>query len=375
VDTSEKLKLLADDSRYDLSCACGTSDPDDHRKRAGDGLWLYPASLPGGGKSIMLKTLLSNVCVNDCLYCPLRSGRDVRRCTLSPDEVAGAYMEYARGRNVFGLFLSSGVIGSPDYTMDRINAVAAILRRKYRYKGYIHLKVIPGASDAAIENAVSLASAVSVNVEAPKRSSFEKLSKNKNFDSDIVRPIKLISSLTAPGEKYARVRQTTQFIVGASDETDADIVKATAGLYGNLRLDRVYFSAYQRGLGAPELPGEQAAQSPQGENLLTREHRLYQVDFLLRAYKWDAGDISFAADGSLPLDADPKQVWADNHPEFFPVRLKSANLQELLRVPGIGPVSARRIMEARRQSFVRDLRDVGIKGERFLKTLPYVVTE
>jgi predicted DNA-binding helix-hairpin-helix protein len=371
VDTRQKLELLADASRYDLSCACGAKGGDDHRRRGPDGLWLYPVSRPSGGTSIMLKTLMSNVCVNDCKYCPLRRGRDVPRCTLGPDEVAALYMDYVRRHGVFGLFLTSGVMAGPDQTMDRLLAAARILRRRYAYRGYIHLKVIPGASDAAIAEAVSLASAVSLNVEAPKASYFRTLSQSKDFLRDIVRPVKLISSLTAPGSRYARVKQTTQFVVGAAGEKDSEILDATFGLYRRLGLDRVYFSAYQKGQGDASLPGESAAGRP--EDLLTREHRLYQADFLLRKYRWDVRDLEFEADGNLALDADPKQRWAQRHPEFFPVRLRSAEREQLLRVPGLGPLTVDRILAARRAGGLRRLEDVGVRGVRLEKAAGYVV--
>jgi len=228
MDTVEKLKILSADSQYDLACACGTSK-DDRRRRGLDGKWLYPVTLPSGGYSVLLKTLLSNACSNDCKYCPLRSETDVRRCTLQPDEVARVFMEYWRKRKVFGLFLSSGVIGSADYTMDRINAVARILRYKHNYKGYIHLKIIPGSSDSAIEDSVSLASAVSLNIETPGRKRFEILSNKKDYANDIVRPLKLMSKLTAKGMRHGRVKCTTQFIVGASDEMDSEIVEYMSG--------------------------------------------------------------------------------------------------------------------------------------------------
>jgi len=372
MDASERLKLLADASRYDLSCACGTKD-DEHRRRGRDGLWLYPVSLPSGGTSIMLKTLLSSACANDCRYCPLRRQRDIRRYTLTPEEVADAFMDYVRRENVFGLFLTSGVLRDPDHTMDRLVAVARLLRGQHEYRGYIHLKVIPGASDAAIEEALRLASAVSLNVEAPKRSAFAALSTSKDFDRDIVRPMRLIARLTARGSRYARVKQTTQFIVGASTETDRDIVQATFGLYRRLHLDRVYYSAYQRGLGDPSIPGERAGAAPP-EDLLTREHRLYQVDWLIRKYGFDADEIPLEADGNLSLQTDPKEMWAQRHPERFPVDVNRADKFELLRVPGLGPVSVNRILAIRaRGSRVRSVADLGRPcqrmraAERYLK--------
>lgn len=164
METIEKLKLLSADSQYDLACACG-SNKDDRRRRGLDGRWLYPVSLPEGGYSILIKTLLSNACANDCRYCPLRLESNVRRCTLTPEEVANLFIEYVRRGKVFGLFLSSAVIGNPDHTMERINTVARLLRGRHQYRGYIHLKIIPGASDAAIEEAISLSTAVSLNIE------------------------------------------------------------------------------------------------------------------------------------------------------------------------------------------------------------------
>src|SRR5450759_4848346 len=150
MDTIDKLRILSTDSQYDLACACGTHDQD-HRQRGADGKWLYPVTLPNGGRSIMLKTLLSNTCTNDCKYCPLRRDTNIRRCTLRPDETARVFMDYLARRDIFGLFLSSGVIGAPDQTMEQLNTVAALLRRKHQFRGYIHLKINPGSSTAAIQ--------------------------------------------------------------------------------------------------------------------------------------------------------------------------------------------------------------------------------
>src|SRR4030043_264317 len=254
MDTIEKLKVLSEDSRYDLACACGTLK-DEHRKRGPDGRWLYPVALPQGGYSVLLKTLLSNSCANDCKYCPLRSETNVKRCTLQPEEVAGLFMEYQKKKKVFGLFLSAAVINNADHTMDRMNTVARLLRYKHDFRGYIHLKVIPGASNAAIEDAVSLATAVSLNIETPGQANLVKLSDKKNYIRDIIEPIKLISRLTGRGAKYEGVKQTTQFIVGAAGESDAEIVKYMWGLYDRLKMHRIYFSAYQKGLGDGSIAG------------------------------------------------------------------------------------------------------------------------
>jgi len=186
-DTQQKLEILSTDAQYDLACACGSAK-DEHRKRSGQGRWIYPVTLPNGGTSILFKTLLSNVCTSDCKYCPLRSRHDIRRCTLSVEETANVFLDYYNQQKVYGLFLTSGVLGTPDATMDRLNGVVRLLRKKHRFKGYIHLKIIPGASNAAIEDALSLASAVSLNIETPGRDYLVKLSTQKRYIEDIIEP-------------------------------------------------------------------------------------------------------------------------------------------------------------------------------------------
>ncbi|TAL28642.1 MAG: radical SAM protein [Nitrospirae bacterium] len=373
MDTIEKLKILSEDSQYDLACACG-SNKDDRRRRGLEGKWLYPVTLPNGGYSILLKTLLSNACKNDCGYCPLRSGTDVRRCTLQPDEVANIFMEYQRRREVFGLFLSSGVIGNPDNTMDRINAVARILRYRHEFKGYIHLKIIPGASKAAIEDSFSLASAVSLNIETPGKERFNPLSGKKDYMNDIIQPMKFMSKLREQGGRFKKVKCTTQFIVGASDETDSEIIEYMSGIYDRLKFNRVYFSAYQKGLGHPAIPGEKMGLS-KPESIFMREHRLYQADYLMRIYGFGKGDIILNNTGNLSLEKDPKQLWAESHPEFYPVRINKADRETLLRVPGIGPETVSRILKTRREHKISRLEHLGIKGRRLEKIKGYMILE
>jgi len=399
-DTHEKLEILSDDAKYDLACACGTRQ-DEHRTRGGNGRWIYPVTLPNGGTSVLLKTLVSNVCSNDCRYCPLRQEQDIRRCTLSPEETARVFLDYHARREVFGLFLSSGVIGTPDATMERLNDTARILRSKHQFKGYIHLKVIPGASDAAIDEAVSLASAVSLNIETPGAKHLARLSTRKDYLRDIIRPIKRISELTARGSRFAKVKQTTQFIVGPAGESDAEIVKYMWGLYDRLRLHRIYFSAYQQALGDASLSvacgegvpplrreaipasscqaGGRFGNEEQGQEALAtksdpfmREHRLYQVDFLMRKYGFTDADIPCDERGYLSLEIDPKEGWAARHPEFFPVHVNKASRSELLKVPGLGPVTVNRIVELRRTEPVRDLDQVGRIGARLQKARSYL---
>jgi predicted DNA-binding helix-hairpin-helix protein len=369
LDTAEKLAVLSQDSRYDLACACATRE-DEHRHRSKDDRWVYPVVLPNGGMTYLFKTLLTNVCVNNCKYCPLRTGGAEKRCRLTPEELVRSFLSYYRARRVSGLFLSSAVEDNPDATMERINRSALILRRM-QFRGYIHLKVIPGASDAAIRQSVALASAVSLNIEAPGEENFRELSSTKHYVRDILRPMELISRLTANGSPYARVRQTTQFVVGASRETDRDIIASTGKLYKKLGLSRIYFSAYQRGAGAPELPGERSTAS--NSDLLTREHRLYQVDWLIRKYGFEADEIPLEAGGNLSLTVDPKEMWARAHPEYFPVNVNQDDPLRLLRVPGLGQVMVDRILERRRAgSRIRSLADVGRRTKLLLKAESYI---
>jgi len=375
-DTQQKLEILSADAQYDLACACGSSD-DERRRRGTQGNWIYPVTLPNGGTSVLFKTLVSNVCSNDCKYCPLRANQDVRRCTLNEEETVNTFLDYHKRGEVFGLFLSSGVLGTPDATMERLNRIAKILRYRRNYRGYIHLKVIPGASANAIEEAVKLSSAVSLNIETPGAKYLAKLSDKKRFLEDIVEPIKLISRLTGRGNKYHRVKQTTQFIVGAADETDSEIVKYMWGLYDRLNLRRIYFSAYQK-IGEADSNSlfsrnAEPDKPPQLQNQpFVREHRLYQVDFLLRKYGFSESDIIFDQQGNLPLDTDPKESWAKRNPQYFPVNINKASKDELLRVPGLGQISVKRILELRKSSKIKTISDIGKSTVRLKKANEYL---
>jgi predicted DNA-binding helix-hairpin-helix protein len=372
-DLREKLQILAADAQYDLSCACG-SGSGDRRRRGLDDRWLYPVTLQSGGHSLMFKTLVSNACANDCKYCPLRAGHDTTpRCSLSPEEIVRAFMPYWHSRQVLGIFLTSGVCGHPDAAMSRMLATAEILRHREHFRGVLHLKIIPGASDAAIDRALSLASAVSLNIETAGAAHFAKLTARKDYLQSIIAPLKRIAALTAPGAPYARVKTSTQFVVGASDETDREVVRYMGGLYDRMGMHCIFFSAYQRGLGDPTLPGENSAAT--NAQLLTREHRLYQADFLMRKYGFAAEEIGFDDRGNLPLDIDPKEAWARRHPERFPVALNGADRAELLRVPGLGPVAVKRILAARKNGgHVSSLGSLGIRGALARKAAAWLVS-
>ncbi len=373
MDTQEKLNILSRDAQYDLSCACGTKNPEEHRKKnqAGD-RWLYPTTTASGGPGIILKTLMGNRCANDCKYCPLREEKDFRPVALSPYEMASFFYEFQLKRPLIGIFLSSAVLGDGEKTMDMLVSTAEILRKQFCYRGYIHLKIIPGASRASIESALSFASAVSLNIETPGATHFSKLTESKNYQKDIIEPLTFIAEQTARGGRFSRVSTSSQFIVGASDESDQEILFYGSRMYSNLKMGRLYYSAYQGGLGDPTIPGEQR-QEVKSEQLtlfdlgpergtspdtLVREHRLYQADWLLRKYGFAYEDLVFGKEGNLDLHKDPKLIWAESHPEMFPVSVKRASKEALLRVPGIGPSYAQRIVQNRSASALSSLEDL-----------------
>ena len=370
LDTEEKLTILSRDSQYDLACACSVTD-DDRRIRSKDDKWIYPVALPQRSKTFLFKTLISNVCANDCKYCPLRTNQDPERVTLSPEEIVNTFFDYYRKKRVQGIFLSSWVLGNPDRTMERLNTIARTIRQQ-GFRGYMHLKVIPGSSDAAIEDAVSLASTVSLNIETAGVHHFQSLSTTKDYMEDIIRPLKFISALTGKGGRFQNKNQTTQFVVGAAEELDREIVEYMWGLYKRLGLNRVYFSAYQRGLGDSTLPGEQSDRP--NSDILAREHRLYQTDFLIRKYKFKQDEIPFEQDGNLSLDTDPKELFAIQHPERFPLNVNKADRYDLLKVPGLGPVTVTRILAAQRQGAkMRRVEDIGKPGKRLRKAEQYIM--
>ncbi|WP_457755790.1 radical SAM protein [Thermodesulfatator indicus] len=364
-DFRERLSLLSRDSRFDLAGSCAKDALGQGRKRGPLGRWLYPVVLPNGRRMTLFRTLLSNQCYSDCAYCPLRQERDFPRLSLKPEEIAEAFISLWRRKIVHGLFLSSAIFAHPDRVMEKFIAVARILREKEGFGGYIHLKVIPGASEAAIEAAAKLANALSLNIEASAPKRLACLSRTKKFEK-IWQGLSQIKKLK---ENFS-FSQTTQFIVGAAGETDAEIIWQTEKLYRQLKLNRVYFSAYQPGLGREDLPGEHLARQ---NNFFLREHRLYQVDFLLRKYGFSAKEIPLK-DGFLTLEKDPKELWAESNPQFFPVDVNRASYRELLRVPGIGPTIARRILEARKEGRLKDISSFFPNNKLFRKAFPYIKT-
>ena len=357
MDTRQKIEVLGRSAQYDLcGQACGTE-----ASRVRDDLdrWIYPAVLPDGKRINLLKVLLTNACENDCHYCANRASRNFRRLSFTPEELAHTFDQMHRKGLVRGLFLSSGVCNA-GRTMDRMIAAVELVRRRYAFTGYVHLKILPGATFAHVERAVQLANRVSVNLEAPNPERLARIAPPKDFTAHLLQPLHWATRLIAEGKgQRASVSQTTQFIVGAAGETDRELLSTTARLYREVDLARVYFSAFQP---IADTPLEDHPPTPP-----LREHRLYQTDFLIRQYGFTFEDLVFDDSGNLPSQADPKLTWAQAHPERFPVEVNRASREELLRIPGIGPTSASRILKLRRRgSFceLSDLRKIGAVAKR-----------
>lgn len=330
--------------------------------------------LPGGihvsrmgtGKTVrLLKVLQTNICEFDCGYCEHRSGRDVPRTYVSPDDLARTFMTLQRSRIVDGLFLSSGITRKVDAMQERMVETAEILRIRYRFKGYIHLKVLPGAGHAAVERTMQLASRVSLNLEAPTPLHLARLSLRKNFLDDMITRMIWIKRLKEQRPDLIPAGHITQFVVGAAGETDRDLLAVTERLYREVRLRRAYFSAFSP---VPDTPLDHRPPAP-----LLRQHRLYQADWLMRFYGFSASELVFDGRGGLPPGVDPKTAWALGHPEFFPLDIRTAPYERLLRVPGIAPVSARRLSELRRSSVIGNPRHLTRLGIRLKRAAPFLL--
>ena len=363
----DKLELLGESAQWDI-CATDAclGRRGMGRKRAPGDLpkWIYPAALPDGHQVLLMKVLMSNACQNRCAYCANRCGRVGESAGFSPEELVRAFLEFHRRGLARGLFLSSAVPDSADQTMERMLKAVEMLRRKHRFRGYIHLKVLPGASFDRVERAVQLADRVSINLEAPGAERLARLAPDKDFEKALLTRMRWIRELKGR-EGTACRGHTTQFVVGAAGETDHEILQAGARLYGEMGLERCYFSAFAPVAGTPL--GDASPTS------LTREHRLYQADFLFRKYGWRLEDLRFGEDGNLTLKMDPKLAWAQAHPERFPIEVNRAELGELLRIPGVGPRSARRIIALRRRERITRLDDLRALGAAANRAAGYVL--
>ncbi len=365
MDTLQKLDLLGSGAQADL--ACGTCGEGQARVRDEIGRWIYPAVRPDGRTIKMLKILQTNACERNCFYCATRRGRDIPRTTFQPDELAQTFDQIRRAGLAEAIFISSGVAGGSTRTMDRMLATAELLRHKFEFRGYLHLKLMPGADSGAIECALQLADRVSVNLEAPTSEYLARLSPTKLYAEELLAPLQTARRLMNGNPALAQKTMTTQFVVGAAGETDREIAGRASQLYRDLDLARVYYSAFQP---IPDTPLEEHAPTP-----LIREHRLYQTDFLFRRYGFAFDELVFDSSGNLPTEYDPKTMWAAYHPEFFPIELNRASKEQLLRVPGLGPISVTRILAQRRTRKFRSIEQVMRTGADSQRAAPFILLD
>lgn len=378
----EKLGILADAAKYDASCASsGTA----RRNALGgrgvgstEGMGICHAYAPDGRCISLLKVLLTNFCVYDCRYCVNRVSSNVARARFAPDELVRLTLDFYKRNYIEGLFLSSGIIRSPDYTMEQIVAVARSLREEHGFLGYIHLKTIPEADPELVRQAGRYADRLSINVELPSERGLRRYAPEKSV-ATIERAMADVSGGIAESRHAARSRllrkaiaphfvpagQSTQMIVGADASSDADILASSNRLYGSYGLRRVYYSAYS------PIP-DASADLPPARPPLLREHRLYQADWMLRFYGFDVAEIvSDREDGMLDLALDPKLAWALAHREWFPVDINRASRERLLRVPGLGTRAIDRLLAARRHARLR-IGDLARLTASVKKMLPFV---
>ena len=339
-----------------------------------DALGITEAVMPGGKRMTLLKTMLTSACERNFYYCPFRAGRSYRRATFKPEEMANTYMAMHRAGMVEGLFLSSGIIKGGVTTQDKLIDTAEILRTKHHYRGYLHLKSMPGAEKDQVRRSMQLASRVSVNLEAPNSQRLALLAPKKVFFEELVEPLKWaqeIRSTEAPrgliNARLSWASSTTQFVVGAVGESDLELLSTSAYLYNAAGLNRTYYMAFRP---VPDTPLDgQKAEDP------WRQHRLYQASFLLRDYGFDLEELPFGQQGNLSLTTDPKHSWALNNLSGSPVEVNRADRELLLRIPGIGPRGARSILQARRTSKFRYLSDLKAIGVGPARPAPFVLLD
>ncbi|MBV8915521.1 MAG: putative DNA modification/repair radical SAM protein [Acetobacteraceae bacterium] len=377
MDLLQKLEILADAAKYDASCASsGTAKRDSLGKVGGvgstEGMGICHAYAPDGRCISLLKILLTNSCTYDCLYCINRRSSSVRRARFTPEEVVTLTLGFYRRNCIEGLFLSSGIIRTPDYTMEQVVRVARVLREEHGFRGYIHLKTIPDASPELLAEAGRYADRLSINIELPSEASLQRLAPEKDMPGirrSMGRMRLRIEEGRAErgGPRFAPAGQSTQLIVGADGSSDRDILDLSTNLYSNYGLRRVYFSAFS------PIPDASAALPPINAPLL-REHRLYQADWLMRFYRFEASELALGPDGNMDLSLDPKLAWALQHREQFPMDVNRASREELLRVPGMGVKSVERLLIARRHRRLR-MDDLARLRLPISKIAPFIVAD
>ena len=376
--TLEKMRILTESAKYDVSCSSSGTVRKGKQGMVGNtvgGIGICHSFADDGRCISLLKIMLTNHCMYDCAYCVNRRSNDIKRATLSVSELEEITMEFYRRNYIEGLFLSSGVVRNPDYTMERLTAIVRDLRLLHRFNGYIHLKAIPGASQELLNEAGRYADRMSVNIEIPKEESLKMLAPEKDHRS-VFQPMKLIQQGVLENkedrQRYRHVPQfvpagqSTQMIVGATKDSDRDILTMSSMLYGQPSMRRVYYSGYVSvNTFDPRLPV--LKQPP-----LVRENRLYQADWLLRFYHFKVEEIVDDLHPNLELEIDPKLAWALRHPEAFPVDINTADFEMLLRVPGLGTKSAWLIVNSRRFNRLTsyDLKKMGV----VMKKAKYFIT-
>jgi len=374
MELMDKLEILADAAKYDASCASSGAPKRTSEGKEGigatSGMGICHSYTPDGRCVSLLKILLTNFCIYDCQYCVNRRTSNVPRARFAVDEVVKLTIDFYLRNYIDGLFLSSGIIQSADYTMEQLVAIARELREVHNFRGYIHLKTIPDADAALIAAAGKYADRLSVNIELPTQTSIERLAPEKNVHTIKLAMGSIRRKLDEKAEeprspKFAPAGQSTQMIVGADASDDQTILSTAETLYGSYKLKRVYYSAFSP---IPQSPGTVPLAPPP----MQREHRLYQADFLMRSYGFHCSELLPAA-GNLALDIDPKLAWALSHREHFPMDLNMAEESMIARVPGIGLRNAKRIVELRR---LRRIRYVDLTRLRcsMKKVAPFIVT-
>ncbi len=375
MDLLAKLKILADAAKYDASCASsGTVTRSSLGEKTGvgstEGMGICHAYAPDGRCISLLKILLTNSCIYDCLYCINRRSSNVQRARFTVEEVVTLTLGFYRRNCIEGLFLSSGIIRSPDYTMEQVVRVAKTLREEHGFRGYIHLKTIPDASPELLLEAGRYADRLSINVEMPTEDGLARLAPEKDMPSirrSMGRMRLRIDEAKAEKKavRFAPAGQSTQMIVGADDSSDRKILAQSTNLYSNYGLRRVYFSAFS------PIPDASAILPPKRAPLL-REHRLYQADWLMRFYEFKADELALDAAGNMDLSMDPKLAWALQHREQFPMDVNTATREQLLRVPGMGVKSVDKLLQARRHRRLR-MDDLARLRMPMDKVAPFVV--
>ena len=378
LDTRAKLAILADAAKYDASCASsGTVKRNSLKGGIGstEGMGICHSYAPDGRCISLLKILLTNSCIFDCHYCINRKSSNVRRAKFTVDEVVKLTLAFYKRNYIEGLFLSSGIIGSSNYTMEQLVRVARELRVTHQFQGYIHLKTIPDADPALLEQAGLYADRLSINVELPTETGLARLAPEKSGARIRLAMQGLKDGITDNADarrkyrsapRFAPAGQSTQMIVGADSASDSDVVASASGLYGNYGLRRVYYSAFSPIPDASHV-------LPLVRPPLMREHRLYQADWLLRFYGFGVGEVQAATDdGMLPLDIDPKTAWALKHRAQFPVDINRAAREQLLRVPGLGVKAVGGILRARRHRTLR-LEDVARLTRGLDRLRPFII--